>query len=244
MTDQATPFTDDKEAAPVEAAAQPQAPAADPQPVATPAPVFTIPETAQDLVGEGKKYSTVEAALSALAPSQSHIATLEAEAEEMRQELARRQTAAELVEQINKTPSGEQTAPQFDPSQLDALIEQKLSSKEQAKVAEQNTKSVVSKMTEVFGDKAKAEEMYVGKAKELGLSVEYMNTLAATSPKAVLELYGIKDKTQVAPAKIHSDVNTEAVHNAPAPEKPLRSVMGGASTREAVNAWKAVAEQE
>jgi len=245
VVEQATPFSTEPAATEVQAAPATQA---DPAPVAqapepTPAPVFQIPEAAQELVGAGKKYATPEDALSALPHAQHHISKLEEEMATLREEIAKRKAGEEILEAINKRTPEEVTAPQFDPTQLDALIESKLTAKEQAAVAQGNISEVVSKFVEQYGDKEKAEAMYKQKAADLGLPVDYINNLAATSPKAVYELFGFKQTTSI-PSKITSNVNSEALNNqAPVPQAP-KSVMGGSTAKDDIAAWRAAAPTE
>jgi hypothetical protein len=238
MTDQVaeTPFTEEP------AAQAAPAPVADQQPVAQPA--FQVPEVAQELVGEGKKYSSPEDALKALPHAQQHIETLEREMAELREQLVKSKTAEEILEEINKKPTEQVAEPQFDPNQLDELIESKLTAKEQQAVQQKNVSDVVNTFVQEYGDKAKAEEIYVQKAADLGISVDQINSLAAKSPKAVYELFGLSSKPESAPQKIQSNINSEAVtNNAPAQEAP-KSVMGRSTANDDVAAWRASAPTE
>lgn len=241
MTDQvaaqATPFTQE----PATSAQDQVAQVAQPAPV-TPVSAFNIPDVAKVLIGEGKKYSSAEDALAALPYAQSHISKLEEEMAGLREDLSKRKTAEEILEAINKKTTEEVTVPQFDPSQLDALIENKLSAKEQYVKDMANTTSVANKFRAEFGEE-NAEKVYVQKASELGLSVEYMNNLAKTSPEAVFKLCGLKPTTST-PTRITTSVNSEALHNqAPAVVK-LKSVMGGSTHKDDIAAWRAAAPTE
>ena len=67
-------------------------------PEGTPAPTgIKLPDEALDLIGEGKKYGSVEAALKALPHAQKHIATLEAEAQALREQLAKEKALVESI---------------------------------------------------------------------------------------------------------------------------------------------------
>lgn len=246
MTDQVAETIFTQEATPV---AQPATPA-DQQPVAqpvtpTPAPVFQVPEAAQGLVGEGKKYASPEDALVALPHAQSHIETLELEMVTLREDLAKRKAVEDVLEEINKKPTDTVTEPQFTPEQLDALIENKLIAKDAQAVAQSNISEVVNMFVQEFGDKEKAEAIYDQKAKELGLNVDYINNLAATSPKAVFRLFGMESKTQSTPTRLTSNVNSEAVINqAPATPAPASTVMGRSTHKDDMAAWRAAAPTE
>jgi len=244
MTDQsqATPFTAEPVvAAPVEPVAPVQAAEVqDPVPVA---PAFQLPESVKNLVGEGMKYATPEDALNALPHAQSHIENLEQEMANLREDLSKRIAVEDVLKEINKTTPESVTAPQLTPDQLDELIDNRLSTKEAQAVAQSNTAEVVSKLSEVFGDSDKANEVYKQKAADIGVSVDYLNELTSKSPKAVFELFGIKP-TNVSPAKINSNINSEAVFNqAPAPQAP-KSVMGRSTHKDDISAWQAAAPTE
>lgn len=243
MTDQVaetvTPFTPE----PATTVTDQVAPVAPVAPVTPVAPVFQIPDVAKELVGEGKKYSTPQDALAALPHAQSHISKLEEEMATLRETLATRDSAAEVLEAINNKTPEEATAPQFDPTQLDALIESKLTAKEAQAVKDANVSSVVNTFVEQYGDKEKAQEIYLQKAADLGLTVEHVNSLAATSPAAVYELFGFKPTTST-PSKITSNVNSEAVINNAQTPAPVKSVMGGSTHKDDIAAWNAAKPTE
>src|SRR5687768_7954579 len=97
MTDQ-TIFSDDVDQTPSDATP------------ATTTQENTIPPELVELVGAGKKYATVEAALKALPHSQSHINKLEAELATLREEVTKRKTTQELLDEIKSgIPQGETT---------------------------------------------------------------------------------------------------------------------------------------
>ena len=76
------------------------------------APQFQIPTEAVELVGEGKKYSSVEDALKSVPHAQKHIQTLESELATLKEELSKRKTTEELLDEIKSgiqpqaTPAG------------------------------------------------------------------------------------------------------------------------------------------
>ena len=202
----------------------------------------TIPPELVELVGAGKKYATVEAALKALPHSQSHISKLEAELAQLRDEVTKRKTAQELLDEIKSgIPQGE-TTPKDGLSQdvVVQLVEKVISQKEQKQVAQTNIGKVVATFKETFQDKA--EEQYNRIAQESGLSVAELNRLSATSPMAVLKLAGINRATPAGtPGKITSDVNTVALGTQSNQE--LSAKVKGTSTRDVVDAWRIAGEK-
>lgn len=205
---------------------------------------FQLPTEAADFIGSGKKYQTVEDALKSVPHAQKHIQTLEQELQTLKEELTKRKTAAELLDDFKSGLPQEPTSQgvEFDQDKLVELVDRTLTIKEQQKAAQQNISTVVSKFTEKYGDKAKAEEAYNNIAKEAGLSLTQLNSLAASSPNAVLKLAGFNQSTQPVPGKTTSSINTEALANT-SQQFPSAKVPKGASTKDLVNAWKAAGEK-
>lgn len=204
---------------------------------------FTIPTEAVDFIGSGKKYQTPEEALKSVPHAQKHIQTLESELQTLKEELTRRKTAEELLDEMKSGISKENTpqAVEIDPDKIAQLVNQTLTIKERQKEAQQNTQSVANKFTEQFGDKA--EEVYNTIAKEAGLTVAQLNSLAASSPSAVLKLAGLTKTVSTVPGKTTSSVNTQAFSNNNKPTELSAKVPKGATTRDLVNAWKAAGEK-
>jgi len=203
---------------------------------------FQVPETVSDLVGEGKKYSDVNKALESIPHAQEHISRLE---EELAAARAKIEATTSIEETLKSFQSQKEqdtpTSQPIDPNEIDSLIEQKLTQKEVARVQSANMDSVASKLVEQFGDKDKAEEAFDNKAKELGVDVSYLNNLAATSPKAVFQLFGTNVKAQSSTATT-SSVNTEVFNSTSNKSKPIPQVLSGGSTQDLMGAWNAAKE--
>lgn len=210
---------------------------------ATP-PAFALPTEVAEFVGEGKKYRTAEDALKALPHAQGHIKTLEDEAKQLREELAKRKTTEELLEELKSSgyqaPADKQTSP--TPVDVESIVASVLAKKEAATTAQKNISIVVSTFQQAFGDKAKAEEMYNKVAGESGLSIEALNTLAATSPEAVMRLAGITKKQETTPGRVQGTVNSQTFGDKPTSALSAR-VKSGASTRDMVSAWHIAGEK-
>jgi len=206
-----------------------------------PTPAFEIPTEAQEFVGEGKKYKSAEDALKSVPHAQEHIQTLEAEMAQLKEELSKRKTAEELLDEM-KSGIQQETTPQEGISQdkLMEIVNNTLSQREMQSRAKQNADSVAQKFTEQFG--TEAETVYNSLAKEAGLTVKQLNNLASTSPNAVLKLAGIGAKPTTV-AKTSSSVNTEALNASAKPQELSARVPKGASTKDLVAAWKAAGEK-
>tara|TARA_R110001599_G_scaffold169362_1_gene359309 strand:+ start:4650 stop:5351 length:702 start_codon:yes stop_codon:yes gene_type:complete len=202
----------------------------------TPPKAFEIPTEAQELVGEGKKYQSPEDALKSVPHAQKHIETLESELAEVKDELAKRRTTQELLDEIKSGVQSEvnttQTAELNQDNVMD-LVNQTLSIREKKAQAELNTKSVASRFTEQYGDKA--ESSYNSIAKELNVSIKQLNELAATTPTLVLKAAGLT-AVSAPVGNSTSDVNTEALGNKPQTDLASARVEGG-STKDLLKAW-------
>lgn len=167
------------------------------------------------------KYRDVKTALEALKHAQEYIPNLKTTNAEYEQRISSLQNEVERLKNIEKTVeeltkrqdqlSQKPTeAPVIDANVVAQLVTQTLSAKEQEKLANDNIKTVTSTMQEVFGEKA--SETFYSKATELGMDAATINALAAKSPTAVLQLFGIDAKSQQShkPAglPIQSSINT------------------------------------
>ena len=210
-----------------------------PDPVVDTQPQFTLPTEVADLVGAGKKYQSVEDALKSVPHAQSHIQKLEGEMQQMREELAKRKTAEELLDEIKSQGLPEKTSPaSLNVDELSKAVENALSAREAQSTAKQNISSVVNAFNEKFGEKG--PEQYKLLAQESGLPLEALNKLAATSPHAIMKLAGMEVK-QATPVKTTSSVNTTSMSSQPS-SAGIKVKMVGASTKELVSAWRAAGE--
>ena len=205
----------------------------------TPETEEQVPEAVSELVGVDKKYRSVEDALKSIPHAQSHIQKLEEEAAQLREELTKRRTTEELLDELKATGLPEKTTQaSIDSESLVKAVEGVLSQREEQKRSQQNIESVVSVFNTQFGEKG--PEMYKKVAEESGLPLAALNNLAARSPAAVLKLAGITQVSQ-APGKTTSSVNTEAFKPVPSTSN-IRVKPVGSSTKDLVAAWKAAGE--
>jgi len=173
-------------------------------------PAQVIPPELTEYVGEGKKYKTVEDVYKAFPNAQNHIATLEAENRAIKEELQKRKSAEELLNDIqnNLNATGITTPERNQNVDISQIVRQEIERKYSEDTKTTNQIAVVNKFKEAFGDKA--ETMFINIATEMGVPVESLNQLAATSPMAVFKLAGIDGKTvsNTRNGALESDVNT------------------------------------
>lgn len=210
-------------------------------PEGTPAPTsIKLPDEALDLIGEGKKYGSVEAALKALPHAQKHIATLEAEAQALREQLAKEKALAESMTALNGRPSNAPATPALGEADIESVIDRRLKATAEKQLADANVAEFKAAMAAKFGDKA--SEVWATKAKEIGVSTDFLTQLVSKSAVAGKELFGLKESAKFIPPTSGSTVNTGVLsNNQPAPTP--KPVMGGVKTAELVSAWRAAKDQ-
>lgn len=154
------------------------------------------------------KYKDVETALDALSASQQFIEQLKAEKaeveqanEEAKRKLAEMGSIESFVEKISpKTatpPNPEATTKEtqgLSEEKVAELLEQRLTERERKQAEESNLSSVVSKLSELYGDKA--GEVIKTKAKEMNTTAAELRNLAAKNPTMALNLLGTHTPTQ------------------------------------------------
>lgn len=203
---------------------------------------FEIPTEAQELVGEGKKYQSPEDALKSVPHAQKHIETLESELASVKEELTKRQTTQELIDELKSGSQPIENTTQSAEINQDSvmdLVNQTLTIREKKAQAESNAKSVAAKFTAQYGDKA--ESTYNSIAKELNVTVAQLNELASSAPSIVLKAAGLSAAT--APVgNTTGSVNTEALTNTASPEALSAKVESG-STKDLLKAWGRAGEK-
>lgn len=205
------------------------------QQVVPPKPEITLPDSVAELVGEGKKYASVEKALEALPHAQQHILRLEQEAIELREKAAKAASAEEVLRAVqelkDKPPT--QGVPLDDAALAELVsntLNKQLSVREAQAKAQTNAKVVTDALVLKHGDKA--EEVYRQKASELGITVQRLNELASESPKAALMYFNV---TSTSTSHSSSTVNSSALdltRRPDLPPKPPKSLMAGADSKD------------
>lgn len=205
--------------------------------VQNPEPKFTIPQEAAEFVGVGKKYQSVEDALKSVPHAQKHISTLETELIAAKEELLKRRTTEDLLEELKAGIPQTEVTPQAGVTREDitATVSRLLEQKEIEKTAATNITIVTSSFIGAFGDSA--EDKFNQIALESGLTVGQLNGLASSSPQAVLKLAGIGLKQNGVVTKIQSSINTGALSQTTSQTELSARLPRGATTRDMVTAW-------
>ena len=193
----------------------------------------------EELVGEGKKFSSAEELAKGKAQSDAFIEQLKREQSELREALAESKSIEEHLNDLrtavvthNKkeenisamtvdpnaaAPVVAETTAQATPSPDDirSMVEQEVSRRTSQAQVEQNLDSVISEAKRVHGDNYKQELSQ--KAMELGSTPDEMFEIAQKNPalfKSVMGLTGDKaPATQNAPNRVFESVNTDALRS-------------------------------
>lgn len=167
-----------------------------------------------NLVGEGRKYSSVEKALEALEHSQSFIDQLKQENQGLREELSGQERMEEILRRVESSRgegashseqggkgAGAATPPngagqndgdkgsKFTQEEISELVRGEVTRIEHQRTAEQNETEASSKLIDLAnGDQKAATDMVQKAAKDLGVSVRYLRQQAQVSPTAFYRL--------------------------------------------------------
>ena len=231
-----TLFTDDPSVPPVTPA--------DTAPVA-PAPAPVIPAEAADLIGVGKKYATVEAALAALPHAQAHISTLETENQGYKEKLMSNDKLDQVLQRLD-TPVPvpvEPTVPDasINRDDLGQLVQQEIAQMEKVNLEKANLTAVESKLREDYGDNV--AEVFNAKAAEQGMSPAQLTSLAKIAPQAVLSLVGKINPGAAPPAPTSEGLDLSTLGDI-GDTTPKKNIMFGASTQDVMAEWKASAPKQ
>lgn len=200
------------------------------------------------------KYKDLPTALDALKHSQQYIPqvkqeneTLKTEIERLKAELEQRGSLEETVQRLtSQKQQPDQPTPQelqgLTPEQVEELLEQRLTERDQNQKAQANSQSVEQAIVAKYGDKAAS--VVQSKAQEFGMSLSEMKAWAAKSPKAVLALFEVKSSPQGTHQNYSSSVNIAPVRPKEPEElaPPEKSLLRGASSKDQAEYFAKVRE--
>lgn len=186
------------------------------------------PNPLDQLVGEGKKFKTVEDLVKSYTHSQSYIEQLQGENSGLREELSTRQGAEDLFRKIveNKpepaqpdaAPKVSEPNPVGEPEKVDLaqLVRAELEAHSVQQRQAENAKTVLEGLVKHFGSEEEAQKAVQEKAAELGVTTQFLQDVALKSPTAFFNTVGInpnpKDTDQPV---LRPDVNTAAFSSKP-----------------------------
>lgn len=192
--------------------------------------------TLDDLVGEGKKYSDIDALAKAVAHKENHIVNLETTQERIRGEAEKFERLEAMLENLGKTPNEPNSAPESDPTptaevtptvepntstneSIEELISRKFGEQDAQRTAEENAGKVRQKLIETFGDTESAKSFFDKRLGEINMSAEELDALASKNPAAALTLLAPPEKSTQTPER-PSTFNRAAVTRVADPDNP------------------------
>ena len=175
----------------------------------------TVPTELSEFVGDGKKYATVEDALKSVPHAQAHIATLEKTLNEMRDDLAQRDTAQGLLDKIleSKNSGDADTKPTIDENRLEELVSNIVQNNSLTQERAANIASTEEAVKKIHGDNSPT--WVAERASEVGVGVEVLKDVAARSPDAFYKMVGLDINNGVVSdgLGVNGSVNTDALQN-------------------------------
>jgi hypothetical protein len=173
------------------------------------------------LVGEGKKYKTVDDLARSRVEADSFIDRLKIENGALREAISTEANPDELIRRITEVVNAKTSGSVKEPAQATgnqpqsgtpSLSEEKVLELLNRRDAEQKSRAnkamYDAAVAKAFGDKQ--TELVTQRLGELGTSKEAFERIATESPQLALRALGINDHGQVAPGSLGASVNTEA----------------------------------
>lgn len=160
------------------------------------------------MIGDGKKYKSVEDADVGLFNANEHIRRLEEELAIVKPKAIQAETYAQVIEKLNLNPASTDAAattpppvdtakPTLSPNEMESIAKKVFSSQALEAKREENRLSVLTKLKQVYGTREKITEVLAEKAEQFqGIDLQ---ELARSSPEAALALL-VEPRTKVASA--------------------------------------------
>jgi uncharacterized protein YfcZ (UPF0381/DUF406 family) len=172
-----------------------------------------VPPEVANLVGPGKKYATIEAALKSILPAQVHIGTIEQDNADLRKKLEALEAERKNVDDVLAEIKGGQEKTVTTESNPDSIAERVLDTldkRKEATAATLNLQASSDALIAKFGSKEAAQKALTDKAESLGLTVPDLMHTAAKSPAAFLVYFDTKLEPRV--PNPTGSVNTDALN--------------------------------
>lgn len=172
----------------------------------------------EELVGDGKKFATVEDLARGKAEADRFIDQLKTEMAGLRDDLKTRMSVEAALNKLSTEAANTPASPKADdgvnnetakmsPEDIEAFVAKKIKETREVDAQRANLAMVTTKLREVFGSNHVQHLRTV--ASELGLSEEALESMAKTSPQAFLRLVGADgSKPRIHAAPPASGVNS------------------------------------
>ena len=157
----------------------------------------------EELVGEGKKFASVNDLARGKYEADLYIERMIKEFDELQDELSKRMTMEEVLDRMNQKNAAadhgnkppvhqgddESNHPSLDPEELKKSIFSELQAKEAKERAASNVSQVKERLIKEFGPNFASHLKQLGS--DIGMSTEALNNLASENPKALYRLIGL-----------------------------------------------------
>lgn len=146
------------------------------------------------LIGDGKKYRDDEELAKAYVHADNHIGELTSENANLRKKLEESTSASEVLQEIKKQNAERDTGnttQEISQGDIVSLVKDVVTQTDKDKTAQANLDTVSRKLLETYGDQEKTQKAVADKARELGVSVEFLKSTGGTSPSAFFNLMGV-----------------------------------------------------
>lgn len=167
----------------------------------------------KELVGEGKKFKTVEDLARGKYEADSTIEIFKRKQDELRSDYQKlqdeynaRAKLEEYIDQMNvnkeqltssRTPIANEVIKPIEPKQIEDMIAKQLKDNEVSRLRAENSKSVENKLRERYGENY--QSFLSTKTQELGLTKEAINSLAENTPKVLITALGLNEAPRTDP---------------------------------------------
>lgn len=206
------------------------------------------------LVGEGKKFKDAEALAKAKLESDRFIEQIKSENAGLRKELEERTKISQALDEIKKrAEQGNQPHDKpaaIDPNEIKDLVKNTLNETVRENTAKQNVLEAERHVIEKLGSKDAALKFITEKARDLGVSGDWLMGVAASNPKAlysVLGLDGTAKQQPTSPVSPNNPVNTakkEFVPNGAGPKAGTKEYYDDMRRKEPNKYWSSAVQNE
>lgn len=206
------------------------------------------------LVGEGKKFKDAEALAKGKVESDSFIEQLKNENAGLRKELEERLKISEALDEIKRRAQGNQPQddkqPKLDPNEIKDLVKNTLNETVRENTAKQNVLEAERVVIDKLGSKDAALKFITEKARELGVSGDWLMSVAASNPKALYSVLGLSEENKqqpTSPVSPNNPINTAKKEFTPGgagPKVGTREYYDDMRRREPAKYWSAATQNE
>lgn len=175
-----------------------------------------------DLVGEGKKFKTVDDLARGKLEADAFIERLKQENAQVLAEARKAALADEQLETLRNEvkalrearvePSKDNTNPALTLESVKSLVAETITQTERNRTAQQNIATANETMVQTHGSLEAAAQAVKAKASEVGMTMDALRNIAATSPSAFLKIMGEAQKQSAEPLNTNR-VTIERVQN-------------------------------